>query len=65
MSENVMPNPSQEKSTEKKEVLVSMKHVQIGFKRGTKLRVVIDDLNLDIKVKFSVLLENRDREKLL
>lgn len=25
-----------------------MKHVQIGFKRGTKLRVVIDDLNLDI-----------------
>lgn len=48
MSENVMPNPSQEKSTEKKEVLVSMKHVQIGFKRGTKLRVVIDDLNLDI-----------------
>lgn len=48
MSENVMPNPSQEKSTEKKEVLVSMKHVQIGFKRGTKLSVVIDDLNLDI-----------------
>ncbi len=48
MSEYVMPNPSQEKSTEKKEVLVSMKHVQIGFKRGTKLRVVIDDLNLDI-----------------
>ena len=37
MSEYVMPNPSQEKSTEKK-----------GFKRGTKLRVVIDDLNLDI-----------------
>ncbi len=31
-----------------KEVLVSMKHVQIGFKRGTKVRVVIDDLNLDI-----------------
>lgn len=25
-----------------------MKHVQIGFKRGTKVRVVIDDLNLDI-----------------
>lgn len=32
----------------KKEVLVSMKHVQIGFKSGTKIRVVIDDLNLDI-----------------
>lgn len=31
-----------------REVLVSMKHVQIGFKRGTRTRVVIDDLNLDI-----------------
>lgn len=32
----------------KKEVLVSMKHVNIGFKSGTKVRVVIDDLNLDV-----------------
>lgn len=31
-----------------REVLISMKHVQIGFKRGTRTRVVIDDLNLDI-----------------
>ena len=32
----------------KKEVLVSMKHVNIGFKSGTRVRVVIDDLNLDV-----------------
>lgn len=31
-----------------REILVSMKHVQIGFKSGAKIRVVIDDLNLDI-----------------
>lgn len=36
------------KEQEERDVIVSMKHVQIGFKRGTKTRVVIDDLNLDI-----------------
>lgn len=31
------------------ENIVEMKHVRIGFKSGTKMRVVIDDLNLNIK----------------
>lgn len=48
--QKLKPDPvkAEDKENEKKEVLVSMKHVQIGFKRGTKVRVVIDDLNLDI-----------------
>lgn len=33
---------------EHKEALVSLKHVQIGFKNGSRYRIVIDDLNLDI-----------------
>lgn len=39
----------QKNQTHKKDNIVEMRHVRIGFKSGSKIRVVIDDLNLDIK----------------
>lgn len=36
-------------SQNQSENIVEMKHVRIGFKSGTQMRVVIDDLNLNIK----------------
>lgn len=45
MAKEEILNPS----TSHDENLVELKHVRIGFKSGTSIRVVIDDLNLNIK----------------
>ena len=41
--ENVKVSPQEDN-------IIELKHVRIGFKSGTQMRVVIDDLNLNLRI---------------